>query len=96
MLYLVTILPFLAVIPQFVFELDRIHSISDLLVVILFGSILLVILVGLWRNPIWWDHDRLGTGDGIVDDRFASPGSMAKHNWRKSIRRIPDDQDDDD
>ncbi|RKD93882.1 hypothetical protein [Halopiger aswanensis] len=55
---------------------------------VFFASVLLAMVVGLWRWKTGREGDHLGTAGDLVYDPLA-PGQMAKERWLQSIRRLP-------
>ncbi|RYJ08502.1 hypothetical protein ELS19_18435 [Halogeometricum borinquense] len=62
---------------------------------ILFASLAIAMIVGLWRAKTGRDGEHLGTAGDIVYDPLA-PGQMAKERWLKSVRRLSGMEDEED
>ncbi len=62
----------------------------------LLGTLIVALVVGLWRTTTG-SHTSTGTGtaEDITYDPFSHPGDAAKHSWRKAIRSVRQQSDDD-
>jgi len=74
--------------------IPQVEGVSDLPLVIFFGSLAIIAVVGVWRKLTDRDDEHPRTAADVAYNPL-SPGEMAKDNWRKAIRRIPGDEDDD-
>jgi hypothetical protein len=74
-----------------VFPLDNPASV---VLAVLFGLLVAVMAVGLWRTSTDSDGGtHLGTAEDITYDPFADPGQAAKDTWEKAVRRLPSDDE---
>jgi hypothetical protein len=62
----------------------------------LLGLLAIAAAVGLWRVTTG-NHSstQTGTAEDITYDPFSHPGHAAKHTWRKAIRSLKQQPDDD-
>jgi len=49
--------------------------------------------VGIWRRKNGREDEHLGTAGDIAYDPYAYPMHIAKHNWEKAVRSLPDGDD---
>jgi len=71
-------------------------TVATLSFALFLGLLVLAIAVGLWR--VWAGKPpatHTGTVEDITYDPYSHPGHAAKHNWRKAIRRLHQQADDD-
>ena len=67
---------------------------ASILLAFLFGSLVVVSALGLWRTTTDSDgQTHLGTAEDVTYDPFADPGQAAKDRWEKAIRRLPGGDD---
>lgn len=91
LLYAVQIGALLLLLCSLIWTVD---GFASALLVVLFASLVIAAVVGLWREKTGRDGDHLGTVEDIVYDPL-EPGQAAKQRWRQSINRLPgvDDED---
>jgi hypothetical protein len=75
------------------FPLD---SVASVLLAILFASLVLTTAVGLWRKQTGRTSGTHFGPEDITYDPFADPGQAAKDRWKKTVRRLPGGDDEQD
>ncbi|AEH35895.1 hypothetical protein [Halopiger xanaduensis] len=78
----------LSMLVLFIFILVRTDRPASVPLAVFFASVVLAMVVGLWRWKTGRDGDHLGTAGDLVYDPLA-PGQMAKERWLQSVRRLP-------
>ena len=71
-------------------------SVASVALAVLFASLLIAAVVGLWRRATGREGEHLGTAEDIAYDPIAYPGQAAKHRWLKAVRRLPGGDDEED
>lgn len=85
----------LAVIASFVATMP-VDGFAGVALAVLFASLGVLLVVGLWRLRTGREGEHLGTVEDIAYDPIAYPGDAAKHRWRKVVRRLPGEDDEED
>lgn len=74
--------------------IPQVEGVADLPLVIFFGSLAIIFVVGQWRTRTDRETEHPRTAEDVAYNPL-SPGQMAKDNWRRAIRRIPGDSEND-
>jgi uncharacterized membrane protein YqjE len=71
-------------------------SLGIVALAVLVAVLLAATIVGAWRRQTGRDDEHLGTEEDVAYDPIAYPGHAAKDTWRKSIRRLSGEDDEND
>ncbi|NHN60986.1 MULTISPECIES: hypothetical protein [Halorussus] len=78
------------------FVVSPFDSFASVALAVLFASLLIAAVVGLWRRATGREGEHLGTAEDIAYDPIAYPGQAAKDRWLKAVRRLPGGDDEED
>ncbi|UPV74839.1 hypothetical protein M0R89_01920 [Halorussus limi] len=82
-----------ALLLALVFVALPLDSSASVLLASLFALLVAVTALGLRRTTDSDGRNGLGTAADITYDPFADPGQAARDRWEKSVRRLPDGDD---